>query len=174
MLYLYIKYIQLNLAMYKQYCTGHCLSTTVKDYYLLQDRVADFKKATSSFLKVASPEAERDYDQSNAEEESMDDTTAITMMEPSANWGSAHPYGMKTDVFKVTWSPAEIKYIGKTAEEIKSQQGNSPKRLCAQILRRIVEDPSAKKIFHIHHVLDSTRIRSGYEAYLKSTGQNII
>ena len=174
MLYLYIKYIQLNLAMYKQYCTGHCLSTTVKDYYLLQDRVADFKKATSSFLKVASPEAERDYDQSNAEEESMDDTTAITMMEPSANWGSVHPYGMKTDVFKVTWSPAEIKYIGKTAEEIKSQQGNSPKRLCAQILRRIVEDPSAKKIFHIHHVLDSTRIRSGYEAYLKSTGQNII
>jgi len=104
----------------------------------------------------------------------MDDTTAITMMEPSANWGSAHPYGMKTDVFKVTWSSAEIKYIGKTAEEIKSQQGNSPKRLCAQILRRIVEDPSAKKIFHIHHVLDSTRIRSGYEAYLKSTGQNII
>lgn len=160
------------------HCTGHCLSTTVKDYYLLQDRVADFKKATSSFLKVASPEAERDYDQSNAEEESMDesmdDTTAITLMEPSTNWGSAHPYGMKTDVFKVTWSPAEIKYIGKTAEEIKSQQGNSPKRLCAQILRKIVNDPSAKKIFHIHHVLDSTRIRSGYEAYLKSTGQNII
>jgi len=174
MLYLYIKYIQLNLAMYKQYCTGHCLSTTVKDYYLLQDRVADFKKATSSFLKVASPEAERDYDQSNAEEESMDDTTAITLMEPSTNWGSAHPYGMKTDVFKVTWSPAEIKYIGKTAEEIKSQQGNSPKRLCAQILRKIVNDPSAKKIFHIHHVLDSTRIRAGYEAHLKLTGQNII
>jgi hypothetical protein len=107
-------------------------------------------------------------------DESMDDTTAITLMEPSTNWGSAHPYGMKTDVFKVTWSPAEIKYIGKTAEEIKSQQGNSPKRLCAQILRKIVNDPSAKKIFHIHHVLDSTRIRSGYEAYLKSTGQNII
>ena len=59
----------------------------------------------------------------------MDDTTAITLMEPSTNWGTAHPYGMKTDVFKVTWSPAEIKYIGKTAEEIKSQQGNSPKSL---------------------------------------------
>ena len=106
-----------------------------------------------------------------------DDTTGITLMEPSTttkNWGTAHPYGMKTDVFKVTWSPAEIKYIGKTAEEIKSQQGSSPKRLCAQILRKIVDDPSARKIFHIHHVFDSTRIRSGYEAYLKLTGQNII
>jgi hypothetical protein len=170
---IFIYQIYTTKFIYKQY-TGHCLSTTVKDYYLLQDRVADFKKATSSFLKVASPEAERDCDQSNAEEEGMDDTTAITLMEPSTNWGTAHPYGMKTDVFKVTWSPAEIKYIGKTAEEIKSQQGNSPKRLCAQILRKIVDDPSAKKIFHIHHVFDSTRIRSGYEAYLKSTGQNII
>ena len=157
--------------LYKQY-TGHCLSTTVKDYYLLQDRIADFKKARSSFKKVASPEG--DYDQTNTEDANVDDTTAVTLMEPSTNWGTAHPYGMKSDVLKVTWSPAEIKYIGKTAEEIKSQQGSSPKRLCSQILRKIIDDPAAKKIFHIHHVFDSTRIRSGYEAYLKSTGQNII
>jgi hypothetical protein len=144
----------------------------VKDYYLLQDRVADFKKATSSFQKVSSPEGTIDHSHSECEAE---DTNFVALMQPTtAQWGTSHPYGMKTEVSKVTWSVAEIKYIGKAAEEIKSQQGSAPKRLCAQILRKIIEDPSAKKIFHVHHVTDSTKIRSGYSAYLKSTGQNIV
>ena len=132
---------------------GHCYSSTVQDYYLLQDRVADYQKSAESFDKLSGGkkikrQQQLKYDDDHEEEEDEvrhvggsgrvegnAERMHISIMQPSSNWGSSHPYGDKTNVSKVTWSRQETAYIGKVAAEIKSAQGSNPKRLCAQILK---------------------------------------
>lgn len=144
------------ITYYDYVSKGHCYSSTVQDYYLLQDRVADYQKSAESFDKVSGgkknkrqqqPKYDDDHEEEDevryvggsggveGKEERIHTNSCISIMQPSSNWGSSHPYGDKTNVSKVTWSRQETAYIGKVAAEIKSAQGSNPKRLCAQILK---------------------------------------
>lgn len=85
-------------------------------------------------------------------------------------WGELHPCKEKKIEAnsRFTWSPAELDYIKEAADEIKKVQGNNPKRLFAQILRKIQEDPEAHRIFHQHHVVKSARIKGGFENIVRA------
>jgi len=153
----YLYHLIVLITYYDYVSKGHCYSSTVQDYYLLQDRVADYQKSAESFDKVSggkkkTRQQQPKYDDDHEEEEDevryvvgsggvegkderIHTNSCISIMQPSSNWGSSHPYGDKTNVSKVTWSRQETAYIGKVAAEIKSAQGSNPKRLCAQILK---------------------------------------
>jgi hypothetical protein len=79
-------------------------------------------------------------------------------------WGSLHPDGGKENLKRARWTDEEVNYIG---EKIAKLEKTSPHRLIARCLAIIKADPDAKAIFHENHVLDSGRLRSGYDAYQK-------
>jgi hypothetical protein len=84
------------------------------------------------------------------------------------DWGKQHPFYHRqgVEVGKVKWTRQELLYLGKTAKTILSKyNGVRPPRLFAEILAVIQSDKNAWPIFHEHHVLDSTRVRTGYKAY---------
>jgi hypothetical protein len=79
-----------------------------------------------------------------------------------AVWGAEHPDIMKTGAKRALWSVAEKDWIH---HWIQSHPGKETGY--AKCLADINGDPSARDIFHPLHVLDSKRIRSGFEAVLK-------
>jgi hypothetical protein len=61
----------------------------------------------------------------------------------------------------VEWTLAEVDYIQAWKNKhilIEEDKFNQ----VAHCLATIMEDPIAQRIFHVHHVKDSSRLRSGY------------
>lgn len=79
-----------------------------------------------------------------------------------AVWGAEHPDIKKTGAKRALWSVAEKDWIH---HWIQSHPGKET--AYARCLADINGDPSARDIFHPLHVLDSKRIRSGFEAVVK-------
>ena len=79
-----------------------------------------------------------------------------------AVWGAQHPDIQKVGAKRAVWSLAEKEWIRLWIEQ-------HPEKVTgyAKCLADINADPSARDIFHPLHVLDSKRIRSGFEAVLK-------
>jgi hypothetical protein len=81
-------------------------------------------------------------------------------------WGTAHEDYAKENPTKVTWTKQEKDYIGQWVEQsLKAKPVLS--NLMSNCLSAIKADPSAIPIFHAFHVVNSARLRSGYQAYLK-------
>lgn len=70
-----------------------------------------------------------------------------------AEWGSNHPNQNKL-AKRVQWSKDELDYLRK----IVSRTNSSSASRC---LKEIKSDPSSYPIFHVHHILNSTRLRTG-------------
>ncbi len=78
-----------------------------------------------------------------------------------AEWGTEHPrYG--SDATRVRFSEKENDYMKAYAREFKSRHGKIGGNFAAQFLAHIRADPKAQPIFHENHVVDSSRIRSGF------------
>jgi hypothetical protein len=153
---------------------GHCLTSTVKDFYLLEDREAD-RREVENFFDHFEDKREKPVLAVRTQEQSVDPeirtasrstSNARSLFEArSISWGKHHPHG-SVKSSKIPWSDAEKDYIGKIVEELKQERGKIPTNVCAIIKDRVFIDSEAHLIFHEHHTLDSTRIRSGYESYI--------
>jgi len=135
--------------------SGHCYTSTVKNYYLLQDRLRDAQIGDRMFPSAGT--------------ESTETLESCSSYKP-IEWGELHPCSKKKikPTSRFVWSTAELDYIKDAADAIKKVQGNSPKRLYSQVLRKIQEDPEAHRIFHQHHVKNSDRIKGGFENIAKA------
>jgi hypothetical protein len=86
-----------------------------------------------------------------------------------APWGTAHEDYKKVNPTRVAWTKQEKEYLGKLAtEKLKISPGIN--NLMANCLVSIKADPAAVPIFHTFHIVNSARLRPGYEAYLKENG----
>jgi hypothetical protein len=77
------------------------------------------------------------------------------------DWGKDHPdYNKK--LVKFAWSDPEITYIVNWCEAKVAENPAAKSTIVAKCLKALQHDPEALKIFHVHHVLDSARLRAGY------------
>ena len=81
-------------------------------------------------------------------------------------WGTRHPDIKKTNLQRVAWSPAEVKYIRDFCENHKYNK--SIKTMNSKCWRHTVKDKVAIPIFHPNHVLDASRFHAGYHKYKKN------
>jgi hypothetical protein len=79
-----------------------------------------------------------------------------------AAWGEEHPDFEKAGAKRALWSLGEKDWI---RDWIAAHPGKETGY--AKCLADITADPAARCIFHPLHVLDSKRIRSGFEAVVK-------
>lgn len=178
--------------------SGHSLSSTVKDYYLLEDRESDSRDAAVLFQRlqeerhgVSSRIVENDTSISPVRVHSHSSTatlaeapassTAMLVEGSSANaqphnvfagsaiqWGANHPCSNKTG-YQIEWTDEEKAYIGRIVEEEREMNnGIIPRLICAIIKERVHADVNAHAIFHPHHTVHVTRIRNGYYGYINS------
>ena len=155
--------------------SGHCLSNTVRNHYLYEDRVRDAQAGNRMF-----PESENvDYTLALDSYRygyiyffyivrltcnvSCNYSMCRVIRYEAIEWGRLHPsFAKKSEnVFRVPWSSAELSYMNTVITRLKRVQGPNPKRLHSQILKAIQNDPDAYPIFHEHHVVNTTRIRGG-------------
>jgi hypothetical protein len=80
------------------------------------------------------------------------------------NWGTSHPEYHRRAVKKVKWSAQELQYIEEWINKDKQGDSNLPVSRCLAAIRL---DPRAVHIFHTHHILNSQRLRNGYDSVLK-------
>lgn len=78
-------------------------------------------------------------------------------------WGQQHPDFEKTTAKRAVWSIAEKEWIQRWIQAHPGRETGG----YAKCLQDIRADPSARCLFHPLHVLDSSRIRSGFEAAMK-------
>jgi hypothetical protein len=159
--------------------SGHSLCSTVKDYYLYEDRVTDSRDATALFQRLKQERSGGSQGSLTVSPATQQNHLSIPIVEASANtmsknlfegeeikWGADHPHGDTTGS-KIQWSPAEKAYIGRVVEEERARNGGIvPREMSAIIKRKVHEDEDAHAIFHKHHTLDVTRIRNGVHAYM--------
>lgn len=138
--------------------SGHSYSSTVRDYYLRDQRIRDIEGSKAMFAQLREGEKQDEVDDEIASEEGTDENIGDTQNK----WGTSHPCytkdgGSDGTPGRIRWSKDEIALVGRISRGIKASQGDRPKKLFSQILAKIVGDPSIHHIFHEHHVLDSTR-----------------
>ena len=177
---------------------GHT-SATVQNYYLQMDRAADVHSARSFFSQAAEPassipsepngqqEVPYPYDLRVHHEQT---TLGIPLQpipvggSPPANeewlprecakhldWGCSHPEYGRVGVKKVKWSSQELAYITEWIENDTQGDTNLPVSRCLTSIR---SDPRAVPIFHAHHILNSPRLRNGFESAMKKKAQQML
>jgi hypothetical protein len=159
---------------------GHS-SATVKNYYLLSDRTSDVHSARTFFSQAgaSSTSAQREEDTSLDNDASFclrvnDDPISIGSTPPSAwaasesakhaSWGTSHPEHHRMGVKKVKWSAQELDYVQNWIENDKQGDSNLAVSRCLAAIRN---DRHATHIFHPHHILNSGRLRNGYDSIMK-------
>ena len=81
-------------------------------------------------------------------------------------FGEDHPDREKSSKSRVMWTAAEVDYIAQWCTrdtELHPERGT----LVARCRKAILQDPAARRIFHQNHVVDSARLRAGYDKFLK-------
>ena len=71
-------------------------------------------------------------------------------------WGTEHPEFQKSNR-RINWSDQEKQFIKNWLHKNQHQIKNR----ASQLLKYIRENKSSHKIFHVNHIVDSTRIRHG-------------
>lgn len=148
---------------------GHS-SAVVENYYLKLNRAEDVHQARALFqVDPSSPQRDRTAvtTSSPASTPTQSTFTTQTTFRPSDDlshlkWGADHPDKNPTPT-KVTWSDSELEYI-KEWQLNNVLDGRNPIARCLNFIR---DDSDARKIFHHHHVLNSARLRVGYNSSLK-------
>lgn len=156
---------------------GHS-SATVKNYYLLNDRTSDVHSARNFFSQAGSNphlSAQREDDASspfclrvNDDPISIDSSPpsawAVSESAKHASWGTSHPEHHRMGVKKVKWSAQELDYVQNWIENDKQGDSNLAVSRCLAAIRN---DRHATHIFHPHHILNSGRLRNGYDSIIK-------
>jgi len=128
---------------------GHS-SQTCTDYYNLMDRNQDVRASRSMFNAVIPSLANDDIAQD-----------AKYCSNKHIIFGRDHPAAHVVGK-KVTWSADEKEYLKIWKQKHVIATGDEIKAL-PRCLHQIYEDEAAHPIFHEHHVLNSQRLRHGYE-----------
>jgi len=161
---------------------GHT-SATVQNYYLQMDRAADVHSARTFFSqastdpKPASVSADDDDCSSNSSgnspfsirvgqtrNEDKPSEWATREGTKHSDWGSSHPEYSRMGVKKVKWSAQELDYIENWIDNDKQGDTNIAVSRCLAAIR---VDPRAIHIFHAHHILNSQRLRNGFESVMR-------
>ena len=166
---------------------GHT-SATVRNFYLQMDRTADVHSARTFFADIsqaagsaivsASNETQREGDDDNSTNlfgirvPRLDSnsapvaTTTWAQRESSKHldWGTSHPEYHRLGVRKVKWSDQELDYIEQWIDNDVQGDTNIAVSRCLTAIRL---DPQAVPIFHSHHILNSTRLRNGFDSAMK-------
>ena len=164
-----------------QNINGHS-SAVAANYYNRIDRVDDVHRARELFSPVSSlPSALGGYHHQPA-------STPLLATPPAAipslatsfathstykrqiRYGTDHPYYNDNVSKKIPWSDAEKEYLMEwKATHILSPEDNEG--ALTRCLNDIKADASCHPIFHQHHLLNTARLRNGYEQRVRSTPQ---
>jgi hypothetical protein len=82
------------------------------------------------------------------------------------DYGAKHPNQNK-DALRVAWSNEEIKIIGHWCDNALRTNPQWSSTIVARCLTFISSNDEARQYFHPHHVEDSSRLRHGYDCWLK-------
>ena len=66
---------------------------------------------------------------------------------------------------RVKWTEQEIDYVGKWCTKTLRDNPSNSNNIVARCLTHIRNEPAALRLFHKNHILNSGRLRHGYEAY---------
>ncbi len=148
-----------------QNINGHS-GPIVDDYYLKMDRNEDAFNGRAAFEKYLEKEG-IPFDSGLPPVDSSDWNPKETLTH--APWGTEHPgYGKTTARnMRVKWSALEINYI---REWIKHNNDCVAINRIAKCLIHIKSDENAFPIFHVNHILNSGRLRTGYDKALQELG----
>ena len=80
---------------------------------------------------------------------------------PAPEWGTRHPHYLSTAV-RVPFDEPEKAYLRNLLEEHPHMRDSS--RMVAMALAHIRRDRGARAIFHVRHVLNTTRLKTGFAA----------
>lgn len=89
-----------------------------------------------------------------------------------ADWGTNHP-DYRTKQNRAQWTKEEVNYIRVFCEREIREKPNNRNNMCARCLRHIKSDKAALPIFHAGHVLDSPRLRVGYDLACKLMKESV-
>lgn len=164
---------------------GHT-SSTVQNYYLQMDRAADVHSARNFFVQAGSSSEEalpqlqplplptigEDLDPFGIRVNTTVGTSPSTAASGWAqregtrhlDWGSSHPEYNRKGVKKVKWSPQELEYVENWMDNDVHGDTNIAASRCLKAIR---QDSQAVPIFHAHHILNTTRLRNGFESVIK-------
>lgn len=153
---------------------GHS-SITSQKFYQKRSRNRDVRLVQKVHSKlIASPDSAVDSDS----EETIDCvrevfltperspvSSASSVLEPvsNVNVGVLHPCYDVTGR-KVTWSATEVNIVGTWCTQHLRQHPESI-NVVSNCLRYILSNSNVRQYFHPHHVVDSTRLRWGWEKY---------
>lgn len=141
-----------------QAINGHT-SAVAKDYYIHKERGNDVTHARAAFSHLTPEQVDVTEPQPLPPAPTWSPAPKPTPL----NFGTAHPdYGSKSK--RAQWTADEIKYIADFCTK-KLEENPQCSTLVAQCRDRIMVDPDALPIFHVNHVLDSGRLRSGYRTW---------
>ncbi len=144
-----------------QHINGHS-SAVVEDFYLKLDRAADANDGRNAFQKYF------DHIGYGSETNSNSMTKTIGWPEKDdlmhAPWGTMHPSYSKTTPknMRFPWSEEELDYLQNWIQNNKEMLVHSGNRV-ARCLRYLKNDPVALPIFHVHHIMNSSRLRTGFD-----------
>ncbi len=156
---------------------GHSGITCAK-FYQKRDREIDVQNSRVVHNKLLkSPQEPKEHvrgldfsllsPQKNEEEMhdidfSLDATISNDM--PASNIGIAHPC-YQFEGRRITWTKKEVRHVGSWC---KAYQKEFPAALnvVAKCLESILQDKKVREYFHPHHLMDSTRLRWGWQKFL--------
>ena len=78
---------------------------------------------------------------------------------------SIHPQAEAESGKRFMWTDYEVYHVGTTCEWIVANTPDRAGFLLAECLEKLKQNPDKLKYFHPHHVIDSGRLRSGWEQY---------
>lgn len=157
---------------------GHT-SATVQNYYLQMDRAADVHSARSFFAQASCSADAQPLPVPTTVDEL--DHFGLRVSTPSTftpttsewahregtkhlDWGSSHPEYNRKGVKKVKWSAQELEYVENWMDNDVQGDTNIAVSRCLAAIR---QDPGAVPIFHAHHILNSQRLRNGFDSVIK-------
>jgi hypothetical protein len=130
---------------------GHSSKTT-EDYYVKMSMRKTVSDSRHFFAQVTG------IDDTNLFEESSFEVKA-------PEWGTRHPDFGKNGI-KHVWTDEETNYLQFVIDKL-VHNNNSKNNLMSRCLKFIRNDPNAIPIFHKDHILNSARLRAGWESISK-------
>ena len=144
---------------------GHS-SVTSNKYYEMQSKIRDVKCAAAVHQKLVSNDESSDdiFDDNDMfclDAESNEDQ--VNVVDAVSNIGLLHPSIGET-AQKIPWTKQEIRTVGMWCKRYQSEHPNS-KNCVSKCLQFILNDSDVRQHFHPHHIMDSTRLRWGWERF---------
>ena len=155
--------------------SGHS-GVTAKKFYIKRSRINDVNFAKLVHTKMLNRSNLEDIATENPDEHDIagfdiDAESEIFIGEHkneavpiiASDIGSLHPQG-NSEGSRINWTSKEISIAGLWTQRFRKMHPDN-KNVAAKCLQFILSDSDARKHFHPHHLMDSTRIRWGIQQF---------